>query len=669
MIKLKGGTASAMSAENPVLADRQPGFARTNNGGILKIGDGVTPWNDLPEISGSGISDIVEISSGGTSADNRIDAIENLVYLPDNTFPAEDTPTAWAELGSFVMYVSNAPEGISMPSTYGTLIQLLNSTSRSITCQQIWLRQGYGIQYNRSGNNTGWEGVATTSGADAWHQQIDDRGGTINEAVTINSQANIYPLTIHRHSGGEYSWIKFISVAGNETGAITVKDANKLAVMETSDTVNSYNMFDERDIIPIVNGGSGANNRVEAVKNLLVLPTNTFPADDTPQSWAAMGNFIMYCSADLSESPINLPTRYGTLIQYVGRTSESNNEVVTIQQIWLRQAYGVQYHRSGNDEGWRKGGIQNPEVATDTSEAWVKELDSATPYNLFYGGGTDTTISPGIATLAEVQGGRISFPYAETSGFLTIHLPIDTATITSMVGFEVYIYSYANYFVGKYLIGGECYNPNTTGWARPSASFEGVDGTVLSNLPVYFCKDSDGRSCVQIGNSNINWAYGCAVIKNVHTYWNNYGADNWYTGWNLEISENLLSSNYTTVETQQQYVWMQVTLPSTGGSSTADPSSVTVDYPSGFDKDNCFVISIMKQDAYRTDWTYSTITGNSSYTQGDGGEVTVSLGNSNITVQGNVWYSGGNPSTSGNQTSCKVRFLLFKPMTNQYAAG
>ena len=43
MIKLKGGTASAMSAENPVLADRQPGFARTDNGGILKIGDGVTP--------------------------------------------------------------------------------------------------------------------------------------------------------------------------------------------------------------------------------------------------------------------------------------------------------------------------------------------------------------------------------------------------------------------------------------------------------------------------------------------------------------------------------------------------------------------------------------------------------------------------------------------------
>lgn len=51
MIKLKGGTASAMSTENPVLADRQPGFARTDNGGILKIGDGVTPWNDLPEVT------------------------------------------------------------------------------------------------------------------------------------------------------------------------------------------------------------------------------------------------------------------------------------------------------------------------------------------------------------------------------------------------------------------------------------------------------------------------------------------------------------------------------------------------------------------------------------------------------------------------------------------
>ena len=603
----------------------------------------------MPEISGSGISDIVEISSGGTSADNRIDAIENLVYLPDNTFPAEDTPTAWAELGSFVMYVSNAPEGISMPSTYGTLIQLLNSTSRSIACQQIWLRQGYGIQYNRSGNNIGWEGVATTSGADAWHQQIDDRGGTINEAVTINSQANIYPLTIHRHSGGEYSWIKFISVAGNETGAITVKDANKIAVMETSDTTNSYNMFDERDIIPIVNGGSGANNRVEAVKNLLVLPTNTFPADDTPQSWAAMGNFIMYCNADLSESSINLPTQYGTLIQYVGRASTStdgsNSEVTTIQQIWLRQAYGVQYHRSGNAEGWWKGGIQNPEVATDTSEAWVREMDSATPYNLFYGGGTDTTISPGIGTLAEVQGGRISFPYTSASGFLTIHLPIDTATINSMVGFEVYIYNYTNYFVGKYTIGGETYTSNDSGWARPVASFEGVDGTALSNLPVYFCKDSDGRACVQIGSTDTAWGYGCAVIKNVHTYWNNYDADNWYTGWNLEISENLLSSNYITVETapamqigtysmykgssEQEPQWNYISynipgnttdtfceawtsiltsVPAGGGTSTG-----TVQLPFIFDEKTCnFTFTpISVQSGTVGDVTIEAITGNS----------------------------------------------------------
>jgi hypothetical protein len=49
-ILFRRDTNSNWSANNPVLSSGEPGFAIDSN--ILKIGDGVTPWLGLPEISG-----------------------------------------------------------------------------------------------------------------------------------------------------------------------------------------------------------------------------------------------------------------------------------------------------------------------------------------------------------------------------------------------------------------------------------------------------------------------------------------------------------------------------------------------------------------------------------------------------------------------------------------
>jgi hypothetical protein len=43
--KLRRGTAEAWERNNPILAYGEPGFDKDNYG--IKIGDGVTPWNDL----------------------------------------------------------------------------------------------------------------------------------------------------------------------------------------------------------------------------------------------------------------------------------------------------------------------------------------------------------------------------------------------------------------------------------------------------------------------------------------------------------------------------------------------------------------------------------------------------------------------------------------------
>lgn len=48
--KLKRGTAARWAEVNPVLEQGEPGFVYDEN--RLKIGDGITHWNDLPYIDG-----------------------------------------------------------------------------------------------------------------------------------------------------------------------------------------------------------------------------------------------------------------------------------------------------------------------------------------------------------------------------------------------------------------------------------------------------------------------------------------------------------------------------------------------------------------------------------------------------------------------------------------
>lgn len=48
--KLKRGTAARWAEVNPILEQGEPGFVYDFN--KLKIGDGITPWNDLPYIEG-----------------------------------------------------------------------------------------------------------------------------------------------------------------------------------------------------------------------------------------------------------------------------------------------------------------------------------------------------------------------------------------------------------------------------------------------------------------------------------------------------------------------------------------------------------------------------------------------------------------------------------------
>lgn len=71
--KLKRGTAARWAEMNPVLAKGEPGFVYDSNS--LKIGDGVTPWNDLPYIQGK-----TEVVSFSNALDFPTIGDPNIIY-------------------------------------------------------------------------------------------------------------------------------------------------------------------------------------------------------------------------------------------------------------------------------------------------------------------------------------------------------------------------------------------------------------------------------------------------------------------------------------------------------------------------------------------------------------------------------------------------------------
>lgn len=72
-IQLRRGKAAFWESENPILHEGEPGYERDTR--KLKIGDGVTPWRDLP------------YSAGGVSIPSDPDVPLDLQAHIDDTTP------------------------------------------------------------------------------------------------------------------------------------------------------------------------------------------------------------------------------------------------------------------------------------------------------------------------------------------------------------------------------------------------------------------------------------------------------------------------------------------------------------------------------------------------------------------------------------------------------
>ena len=204
-------------------------------------------------LSKNEITGILPVSKGGTGADDRIEAINNLISLPYNTEPTADTPAEWAKLGSFICYYSSDSTVINKPTTYGTLIQTVapgtDGKLSATTVQQTWMRQGYGYVWTRAGNATGWNGSSTVSGADAWRRLYDSttviplsNGGTGSETGLAGAPDN---AMIRKAAGEDY-----LNYTATGNGAFYATAANGTPKFGT---------------LPVAQGGTGSTSATTSV--------------------------------------------------------------------------------------------------------------------------------------------------------------------------------------------------------------------------------------------------------------------------------------------------------------------------------------------------------------------------------------------------------------------
>lgn len=82
-IQLRRGYARSWQAQNLILEDGQVGVERDT--GNLKVGDGVTPWNDLPYPSGIRANQVTSKVAESTSYEpNTVAGIRYGTEIPEN---------------------------------------------------------------------------------------------------------------------------------------------------------------------------------------------------------------------------------------------------------------------------------------------------------------------------------------------------------------------------------------------------------------------------------------------------------------------------------------------------------------------------------------------------------------------------------------------------------
>lgn len=356
---------------------------RTSVDEVKKTADAALPSADLTQTKILELIDILSVENGGTGANTKKEAFDNLAFLGLNPISSleEDTPQKWLELGSGYAKFDTNELMNNQPEQY---MFVINFSHESSAIFQIGsLQSGYGIYY-RTGNSNGWtinwtplfgagsivpiaNGGTGAETADTARenlnaqrripQYVSDKGadldtGTFDFILTTLTAAKHKALQDLGFGSFAFVWQFFYQEANNQRGRTQIAKSylnNKIATRYYSSNTKSWSNWDEiftgDSIISIDNGGTGANTRNKAFYKLSFLGENPIlsTTQDTTHKWRDLGTgYAWFYTGGLM---INQPYTYMFVISYVQGSD--------VFQIGCGQASSnAIYFRSGNDGGW-----------------------------------------------------------------------------------------------------------------------------------------------------------------------------------------------------------------------------------------------------------------------------------------------------------------------------
>lgn len=352
---------------------------------VKKTADAALPSVDFTQEKVLELIGNLPIENGGTGAGTKKEAFNNLAFLGNNPISSleEDTPQKWLELGSGYAKFDTNELMNNQPEQY---MFVINFSHESSAIFQIGsLQSGSGVYY-RTGNSNGWtvnwtsllgangiipvaNGGTGASTADTARENLNAQrripqyvSGEGADLDTSTFDFILTTLTATKHKALQdlgfgslaFVWQFFYQEANNERGRTQFAKSyltNKVATRYYSSNTKSWSNWDEiftgDSIVPVTNGGTGANTRNDAIRNLSFLGDKPIAstAQDTTKKWRDLGTG--YAWFGINNVMINQPYTYMFVLNYVqgsdvfqiGSTQSDSNTV---------------YFRSGNDSGWHK---------------------------------------------------------------------------------------------------------------------------------------------------------------------------------------------------------------------------------------------------------------------------------------------------------------------------
>lgn len=149
---------------------------------------------------------VLDIAHGGTGADTRKEAFDNLAFLGNNSISStdEDTTQKWGELGNGYAKFDAANLMINQPYTYMLIINMFSNTSGDVF--QIGSEQKSGTVYYRTGNSSGWHMN--------WTPLLSTKGGTMSGKIFMDGNGIVFSKDADWNNGNYFAMFESQNTLG-----------------------------------------------------------------------------------------------------------------------------------------------------------------------------------------------------------------------------------------------------------------------------------------------------------------------------------------------------------------------------------------------------------------------------------------------------------------------